>query len=406
MLRRLEADIFPKLGNRPIRDIAAPELLSVIKLIEKRGALEVAQRALKVCGQIFMFGIATGRADRNPAADLHGALKTAKKENFPHLQDNELPEFLQTLEDYQGMRQNQLATKLLALTFVRTVELRGARWSEIDFAKAEWRIPAERMKKRRPHIVPLSKQALLILKELKLMNGSWEFVFPNPYRPIKCMSENGVLSVIYRMGYKGKVTGHGFRHTASTILNENGFNRDHIERQLAHVEDNKVRGVYNHAEYLPDRRKMMQWWGDYLDAKRVLSFLSPLSTSYPQIGRWFNTKVVPGVWNGTRHIVRIERDGQLIAVGIAKKEGNEHKICTIRVAPAYEGKGFGIRVLNSLMEWLDTNLPLATVSEENMPCFERIFARYGFMLTSVENGLYRPGKLEFVFNHPLSPMMR
>lgn len=267
VLRRLEADIFPKLGSRPIRDITAPELLSVIKLIEKRGALEVAQRALKVCGQIFMFGIATGRADRNPAADLHGALKTAKKEHFPHLQDHELPEFLQKLEDYQGMQQYQLATKLLALTFVRTVELRGARWSEIDFDKAEWRIPAERMKKRRPHIVPLSKQALLILKELKLMNGSWEFIFPNPYRPIKCMSENGILSVIYRMGYKGKVTGHGFRHTASTILNEHGFNRDHIERQLAHVEDNKVRGVYNHAEYLPDRRKMMQWWGDYLDAK-------------------------------------------------------------------------------------------------------------------------------------------
>ena len=148
VLRRLEADVFPKLGSRPIRDITAPELLSVIKLIEKRGALEMAQRALKVCGQIFMFGIATGHADRNPAADLHGALKTKKKENFAHLKEHELSEFLQKLEDYKGMRQNQLAAKLLALTFVRTIELRGARWSEIDFDKAEWRVPPEPLPKR------------------------------------------------------------------------------------------------------------------------------------------------------------------------------------------------------------------------------------------------------------------
>ncbi len=265
VLRRLEADIFPKLGSRPIRDITAPELLLALREIEKRGAHEVAHRAMKACGQIFMYGIATGRADRNPAADLRGALKTPKKENFAHLQESELPEFVQKLETYQGMRQNQLAVKLLMLTFVRTTELRGALWSEIDFDKAEWRIPAERMKMRRPHIVPLSQQAVLILKELKLMNGSWQFVFPNPYKPIKCMSENGVLNVIYRMGYRGRTTGHGFRHTASTILNENNFNRDHVERQLAHVETNKVRGVYNHAEYLPERHKMMQWWADYID---------------------------------------------------------------------------------------------------------------------------------------------
>jgi integrase len=265
VLRRLEADIFPKLGYRPIRDISPPELLSVIRLIENRGAIEVAHRALKVCGQIFMYGIATGRADRNPAADLQGALQTMKKGHFAHLQEDELPEFLQKLEVYQGMRQNKLALQLMMLTFVRTTELRGALWSEIDFDKAEWRIPVERMKMKRPHIVPLSEQALLILKELKLMNGSWQYIFPNPYHPLKCMSENGVLNVIYRMGYKGRVTGHGFRHTASTILNEKGFNRDHVERQLAHVETNKVRGVYNHAEYLPERRKMMQWWANHLD---------------------------------------------------------------------------------------------------------------------------------------------
>lgn len=275
VLKRLEADIFPKLGKRPIKDISAPELLAVLREIERRGALEVAQRAMKACGQIFMYGIATGRAERNPAADLQGALKTAKKENFAHLKESELPEFLRQLEIYQGMHQNKLAVKLLLLTFVRTTELRGALWSEIDLDKAEWRIPAERMKMRRPHIVPLSTQAILILKELKLMNGSWPFVFPNPYKPVKCMSENGVLNVLYRMGYRGRTTGHGFRHTASTVLNEHGFNRDHIERQLAHVETNKVRGAYNHAEYLPERRKMMQWWSDYLDSAKEKNLPAP-----------------------------------------------------------------------------------------------------------------------------------
>jgi len=264
ILRRLEADIFPKIGSRPIKNITVPELLSVLRLIEKRGAVETAHRAMKACGQIFMYGIATGRAERNPAADLQGALQPIKTGHFAYLKEDELPEFLQKLEVYQGMRQCQLAVKLLMLTFVRTAELRGALWSEIDFDKAEWRIPAERMKMKRPHIVPLSKQAVIILKELKLMNGGWQFVFPNPYKPIKCMSENAALNVIYRMGYKGRVTGHGFRHTATTILNEQGFNRDHIERQMAHVEG-KVRGVYNHAEWLPARRKMMQHWANYLD---------------------------------------------------------------------------------------------------------------------------------------------
>ncbi len=269
VLRRLEKDMFPKLGTRPIKEISAPELLLALREIEKRGALEVAHRAMKACGQVFMYGIATGRADRNPAADLQGALKKPKKENFAHLQENELPDFLKQLESYSGMRQNQLAVQLLLLTFVRTTELRGALWSEIDFEKAEWRIAADRMKMRRAHIVPLCRQALIILKELKLLNGQWKFVFPNPYKPIKCMSENGVLNVIYRLGYRGRTTGHGFRHMASTILNEQGFNRDHIERQLAHVETNKIRGVYNHAEYLPERRKMMQWWGEYLDCMKA-----------------------------------------------------------------------------------------------------------------------------------------
>lgn len=268
VLRRLEADIFPKLGTRPIRNITAPELLSVIRLVEARGALEVAHRLLKSCGQIFMYGVATGHADCNPADSLQDALKPMKKGHFAYLHEKELPEFLSALETYQGMRQAQLATKLLLLTFVRTKELRGAMWSEINWEKAEWHISAERMKMRRPHIVPLSSQALTILHELKQLNSRWKYIFPNPYKPIKCMSENAVLNVIDRMGYGGRATGHGFRHTASTILNERGFNRDHIELQLAHVETNKVRGVYNHAQYLAERHKMMQWWSDSLDTMR------------------------------------------------------------------------------------------------------------------------------------------
>jgi integrase len=270
IVQRMEKDLFPKLGSRPIKEITAPEVLSVVRLIEGRGALDLANRALQYCGQVFMFGIATGRADRNPAGDLKGALKTHVKKHFAHLKAIELPDFLEKLEAYTGDRQTMLAVKLLMLTFVRTTELRGAEWAEIDLAKAEWRVPADRMKMRRDHIVPLSRQAVAVLKELQSINGKWKYVFPNPFKPIKHMSENAVLYALYRMGYHSRATGHGFRHTASTVLNESGlFHGDVIERQLAHVQGNKVRGVYNHAEYLPERRKMMQWWADYLDQIRA-----------------------------------------------------------------------------------------------------------------------------------------
>lgn len=266
MLKRLEIDLFPKLGSRPIKDISAPELLSVVRIIEKRGALELANRALQYAGQIFMYGIATARAERNPANDLKGAIKTHVKKGYTHLKDVDLPEFIQKLENFQEItRQTKLAIKLLLLTFVRTAELRGATWQEIDMDKAEWRISPERMKMKRGHIVPLSNQALTVLKELQQLNGKWQYVFPQEHKPVKPMSENAILYALYRMGYKNRTTGHGFRHTASTILNEKGFNADHIERQLAHVEENKIRGTYNQAEYLPQRREMMQWWADHLD---------------------------------------------------------------------------------------------------------------------------------------------
>jgi integrase len=266
LTRRLENDLLPALGSRPIKDISAPELLSVLRVIEQRGALDLANRALQYCGQVFMYGIATGRADRNPASDIKGALKTPVKKHFAYLKNTELPEFLERLDAYDGTLQTKLAVKLLMLTFVRTTELRSATWDEIDLDKAEWRIHAERMKMRRDHIVPLSKQAVAAFRELHRLNAQWKQVFPNAKKPMKPMSENAMLYALYRMGYHNRTTGHGFRHTASTILNESGlFAPDVIERQLAHVQGNKVRGVYNHAEYLPERRKMMQWWADYLD---------------------------------------------------------------------------------------------------------------------------------------------
>ena len=265
MLVRLENHIFPKLGSRPITEINAQEFLSVVRVVEKSGALDLAQRLMQASGQVFRYAIATGRAEKNPITDLRGALKTPVKKHQAYLKEDELPEYLQKLEVYDGHPQTKLALKFLLLTFVRTAELRGAKWTEVNFDKAEWRIPAERMKMRDPHIVPLSRQAIAVLKEMKKLSGQWDYVFPNQHKPSGCMSENTMLYALYRMGYHSKATGHGFRATASTILNENGFVPDVIERQLAHAERNEVRAAYNHAQHLAERRKMMQWWADYLD---------------------------------------------------------------------------------------------------------------------------------------------
>lgn len=265
MIGRLEMHIFPSLGDRPVADIKAPELLSVLRVVEKSGALDILQRLKQTCGQIFMYAIATGRAERNPVPDLHGALKAPVKKNRAYLKADELPPYLKKLEAYDGTQQTKLALKLLLLTFVRTTELRAAVWREIDCDAAEWRIPTERMKMRNPHIVPLSDQAVAVLRVLQKQSGNGEYLFPNENKPSTFMSENTMLYALYRMGYHSRATVHGFRSTASTILNENGFMPDVIERQLAHIEQDKVRAAYNHAQYLPERRKMMQWWADYLD---------------------------------------------------------------------------------------------------------------------------------------------
>lgn len=266
VMQRLQNDVFPKIGHRPISSITAGELLKMAQVIEDRGAIELAHRAVQICGQIFLYAIVTDRATANPAEHLRGSLKTNETKHHAYLRADDLPNFLKALEAYDCGDQTKMAIRLLLLTFVRTGELCEARWSEIDFTKKEWHIPAERMKMRMPHIVPLSKPALDILTTLRKLNGKSEYVFPSVHGWRKPMSKSTMLVTLHRMGYKGKTTGHGFRATASTILYESQlFDRAVIERQLAHQEKNKVVAAYNHSQHLPTRTKMMQWWADYLD---------------------------------------------------------------------------------------------------------------------------------------------
>lgn len=267
VLRRLELNIFPSLGKRPIGEIEPPELLAAVRKIEARGAHDLAHRVLGVCGQVFRYGVATGRCKRDLAADLRGALTPHVKQSQPAVRPEQLPQLLQAIATYDqiGDKQTQLALQLLALTFTRTSELIGATWGEFDFDKALWIIPAGRMKMKNEHLVPLAPQAVAILAELKDLSGGSRFVFPGRSRD-KSISNNTILFALYRLGYKGAMTGHGFRAVASTVLNESGlFNPDVIERQLAHTERNEVRGAYNRALYMPERCRMMQWWADELD---------------------------------------------------------------------------------------------------------------------------------------------
>ncbi|EFN9551739.1 DUF4102 domain-containing protein, partial [Escherichia coli] len=256
IIEAFQNDIFPYVGTRPVGEIKPLELLNVLRKIEKRGALEKMRKVRQRCSEVFRYAIATGRAEFNPAADLSSALEVHKSNHFPFLKSDEIPDFLRALDSYAGSRLVQIATKLLMVTGVRTIELRAALWQEFDLDNAIWEIPAERMKMRRPHLVPLSTQALGFLNELKSMTGNYRYVFPGRNDPNKPMSEASVNQLIKRIGYAGKLTGHGFRHTLSTILHENGFNTAWIEMQLAHVDKNTIRGVYNHAQYIEDRKKM------------------------------------------------------------------------------------------------------------------------------------------------------
>nr|WP_217450805.1 site-specific integrase [Vogesella oryzae] len=278
IIRRLERDIFPWLGSRPIADIEAPELLANLQRIERRGAVETAHRAMQSVKQVFRYAIATGRAKYNPAVDLAGALAPVVKTSFPTITDPaKIAELLRAIDGYQGTLETKCALKLAPLVFVRPGELRKAEWREIDLDAAQWVIPAERMKMREKHVVPLSSQAVDVLRELKPLTGHGQFVFPGARSSKRPMSENTVNAALRRLGYdKDTMTGHGFRHMASTLLNEQGWNRDAIERQLAHGERNKVRATYNYAEYMPERIRMMQAWADHLDSLKAGEKITPI----------------------------------------------------------------------------------------------------------------------------------
>jgi integrase len=286
ILRRLENDIFPWLGKRPIAEIKAPELLAVLRRIESRGALETTHRAMQNCGQVFRYAVATGRAERDPTGDLRRALPPPKEKHHASIIDpKRIAELLRAIDSYQGFFATKCALQLAPLVFVRPGELRKAQWREIDLDKGEWRIPAERMKMREQHIVPLSRQAAEILRELEpLTNRPMPsrpnapcYVFPSARTRERPMSENTILAALRRMGYtKEEMTGHGFRSMASTLLHEQGWNHQVIERQLAHAERNAVSAAYNFAEHLPERRKMMQAWADYLDGLKGGAEVIPL----------------------------------------------------------------------------------------------------------------------------------
>lgn len=271
ILRRLEKDIFPWLGKRPIAEITAPELLSVLRRMESRGAIETAHRASQNCGQVFRYAIATGRAERDPSHDLKGAIPPAKKKHHASIiKPTAIGELLRAIDGYQGHFVTKCALRLAPLVFVRPGELRHAEWNEFNLAIGEWRIPAEKMKMRVTHIVPLSTQAIAIIRELRALTGDGKYLFPSVRSSKRAMSENTVLAALRRLGYASdEMTGHGFRSMASTLLNEQGWNPDAIERQLAHGERNTVRAAYNYAEYLPERKKMMQQWADYLDGLKA-----------------------------------------------------------------------------------------------------------------------------------------
>ncbi len=265
--RYLEKDIFPWLGNRVIRDIAAPELLAVLRKIESRGAHEKAQRCREYAGRVFRYAIATGRADRDPSGDLRGALTPVKVKHHASITDPKaIGALLRSIRGFSGSYITQCALQLAPLVFVRPGELRHAEWAEIDFDKPEWRIPGHKMKMKEPHIIPLSAQAVEILQSIHPLTGDGQYIFPSIRTGAWPMSENTINAALRRMGYeKDEMTGHGFRSMASTLLHEHGWPHEAIERQLAHAERNKVVAAYNYAEHLPKRKEMMHWWADYLD---------------------------------------------------------------------------------------------------------------------------------------------
>lgn len=282
--RRLHANLFPDLGPLPIDKITPVQLLETLRKMEARGAVDLAHRVMQVASQVFRYAIACGRCTTDPTAGLRGALTPHVQKHQPAIPPDELPALLHAIDQYAGQggeAQTQRALQFLALTFVRTKELIDATWDEIDFDKAQWLIGAERMKMKRDHVVPLSTQAVALLHEQQRTCRNSAYIWPG--RNIRVpMSNNTLLFALYRMGYRSKMTGHGFRAVASTLLNEQGWRHDVIEKQLAHEPENRVRAAYNRAEYLPERIRMMQWWADSLDALRQ-GGEAPMPTPTPRL---------------------------------------------------------------------------------------------------------------------------
>lgn len=281
---RLEKNI-GALAQKPIVDIKPFDIVSMLRDIEKRDALDVAGRVLRDVSRVCSYAVMTSRLEVNPAAELNKIRKTKKVEHRASLDNDELPGFFQALDTYdgRGRKLTKYAIQLLVYTFVRPGELRGGRWDEVDFEECLWRIPAERMKMKEEHIVPLSEQSLALLEALQKITGRYELIFPSEKRRDQCMSDNTMRRAIFKLGYDGSQEGkskcvpHGFRANATSILNEAGFNPDAVERQMSHMERNKVRAAYiHHARYLDERKVMMQWWADFLDAAKEKGKLSSI----------------------------------------------------------------------------------------------------------------------------------
>lgn len=268
MMEAFENDVFPYIGDRPIAEIKPLELLEVLSIMEKRGVTEKLKKVRQRCGEVWKYAIITGRAEYNPAPDLASAFIPHQRENYPYLLADELPEFLSSVDKYQGSQIVRTALNILMLTGLRPGELRKSEWSFIDFESRTWKLPEKIMKMGRVHVVPMSDQVISLLRQIQPISGDYQYIFPSRTNHKKHLSEMAINTMIGRMGYRGRATGHGFRHTMSTILHEKGFNTAWIELQLAHVDKNSIRGTYNHALYLEGRRDMMQWYADYIDELR------------------------------------------------------------------------------------------------------------------------------------------
>lgn len=271
VISAMEHHIFPFIGHLPIADIKPLELLDVLRKVEQADKIDTAKRLRQRCSAVFRLAILTGRCTSDPAAPLSDALKSQQATPRKALMRDEIPTFLNALSQYDGALQTKLMMELMLLTFTRVGEMAAACWEEIDFEAAMWTIPPEHRKLPEkskktapPHLVPLSPRALEVLRELHAISSGRRHIFPNRNDPMRPMSPETLRRALHRMGFKGKADVHGFRSTASTILNETGFNPDAIERQLSHAEGNKVRAAYNRAEYMDERRRMMDWWGDFL----------------------------------------------------------------------------------------------------------------------------------------------